>query len=147
MNITDLGAVYEVRTPLEALAARYAAERITDAECEELAVTRQQLLSFVENAGHDESLLTADRLLHRIVYQIARNEFLQETLEHYLNLSVRLSRAALERSAEPWPDWLIDSLLGFIPLFQAIEERRPDEAVLAAQAHAAAAADHVRMKV
>jgi DNA-binding GntR family transcriptional regulator len=147
MHITDLGAVYEVRAPLEALAAQLAAERITDEECEQLAVTRRQLQTFVENAGHDEHLLTADGLLHRIVYQLARNDFLQETLEHYLNLSIRLSRASLERSAEPWPDWLIDSLLEFIPLFQAIEERRPDDAILAAQAHAASAAEHVRMKV
>ena len=146
LNVTDLGAVYEVRTELERLAASLAAERRNDAEAVELASIRGQLPAFVRGSDAD-GLMTIDLYLHRLVFRLARNEFLADTLEHYLNLSTRLARAAVERTGASSSVWLADALLGFIPLFEAIEGRRPEAAVAAAMEHAAAVEAHVRRSV
>lgn len=143
MNLTDLGSVFEVREQLEALAARLAAERALKNERAALATTRAGLAAEVSAADLD-GLMELDRHLHQQVYRLSRNPFLIETLERYLNHSMRLSRGAVERGGHPWPEWLADAVLSFAPLLQAIEEGRPEIAAAAAAAHAATTAGHVR---
>jgi len=146
MNVTDLGAVYEVRADLESLAAKLAAERSGDEEVLELADIRRQLPAIVERSDPD-GLMAVDLYLHRLVYRLARNEFLVSTLEHYLNLSTRLACGAVDRAGTSSLDWLADALLEFVPLLQAIEEHRPEVAMVAARDHAAAVEANVRQRV
>src|SRR5690242_15191568 len=68
INITDLAHISDVRSVLEAHAAERAAERITDAQREEL----QQLLTELANSqGSDDSdaLMGLDARVHRFIYR------------------------------------------------------------------------------
>jgi DNA-binding GntR family transcriptional regulator len=95
INITDLAAIYEVRTRLESWASRLAAERVTEADRAEARGLSEELAAV---AGDDhEALLTLDRRVHRFVYRAAKNPFLAETLDQYHNLSLRILHVAMKR--------------------------------------------------
>jgi len=79
---------------LEGLAAFRAAERITPGQREELAA----LVAEIErDGGSAAELMELDARIHRFVYRCAGNPYLQETLERYLNLSLRIWYLVLER--------------------------------------------------
>jgi DNA-binding GntR family transcriptional regulator len=95
INITDLAAIYEVRTRLESWASRLAAERVTEADRDEARSLSDELAAV---AGDDyEALLSLDRRVHRFVYRCAKNPFLAETLDQYHNLSLRILHVAMKR--------------------------------------------------
>ena len=88
VNITDLARITEVRVVLEAHAARLAAERIAPADRAGI----QELLDVLEAGGASDQheLMRLDQRIHRQIYRAARNSFLENTLERYMNLSLRL---------------------------------------------------------
>jgi len=87
VNITDLARITEVRVVLEAHAARLAAEKLAPADRAGI----EALLDMVGGSVTDQhELMRLDQLIHRTVYQAARNPFLEATLERYFNLSLRL---------------------------------------------------------
>ena len=95
ISITDLAAIYEVRTRLESWGARLAAERAGAADRSEA----EQLIADLEAVGAEdyEALLQTDRRIHRFTYRCAKNPFLAETLDHYHNLSLRILHVAMRR--------------------------------------------------
>jgi DNA-binding GntR family transcriptional regulator len=93
INITDLAHISDVRAQLEGHAAYRAAQRLTPAQREELG----ELLGEVERPGDDETLMRLDADVHRFVYRCAGNPYLRETLERYLNLSLRIWYLVLGR--------------------------------------------------
>jgi DNA-binding GntR family transcriptional regulator len=95
ISITDLAAIYEVRTRLESWGARLAAERASAADRSEA----EQLIADLEAVGAEdyEALLQTDRRIHRFTYRCAKNPFLAETLDHYHNLSLRILHVAMRR--------------------------------------------------
>jgi DNA-binding GntR family transcriptional regulator len=95
VNITDLSRITEVRVVLEAHAARLAAERLVAAD----RAVIQDLLDVLESGGaaDQRELMRLDQRIHRQIYRAARNSFLENTLERYLNLSLRLWYLALDR--------------------------------------------------
>jgi DNA-binding GntR family transcriptional regulator len=94
INITDLAHVSDVRVQLEGHAAYRAAQRLTAAQREEL----EALLTAAERCDGDAgALMRLDTDVHRFVYRCAANPYLQETLERYLNLSLRIWYLVLER--------------------------------------------------
>jgi DNA-binding GntR family transcriptional regulator len=95
ISITDLAAIYEVRTRLESWGARLAAERAGPADRQEA----EQLAAALEAVHADdyEELLRTDRRIHRFAYRCAKNPFLAETLDHYHNLSLRILHVAMRR--------------------------------------------------
>ena len=88
VNITDLARITEVRVVLEGHAARLAAERSGAGDREAIA----DLLERLDAAEviNSRDLMQLDREIHRQVYRSARNSFLENTLERYFNLSLRL---------------------------------------------------------
>jgi DNA-binding GntR family transcriptional regulator len=96
INITDLAHVSDVRTHLESHAAYRAAERITDAQREELTGLLDELQA---SRGTDdlESLMELDARVHRFIYRCAANPFLEETLGRYFNLSLRIWYLVIDR--------------------------------------------------
>jgi DNA-binding GntR family transcriptional regulator len=88
VNITDLARITEVRVVLESHAARLAAERLAQADRAGI----QELLDILEAGGASgqRELMRLDQRIHRQIYRAARNSFLENTLERYLNLSLRL---------------------------------------------------------
>jgi len=108
VKITDLARITEVRVVLEAHAARLASERCTAADGAELSELLNALRS--GRVKNQRELMNLDQQIHRTIYQVARNSFLESTLERYFNLSLRLwflvldhdvrLRAAVEEHAE-----------------------------------------------
>jgi DNA-binding GntR family transcriptional regulator len=96
INITDLAHVADVRAQLEAHAAFRAAQRITDAQREEL----EDLLDELKHSrGSDdlETLMALDARVHRFIYRCAGNPYLEQTLDRYFNLSLRIWHLVLDR--------------------------------------------------
>lgn len=91
INITDLADISDVRVQLEGHAAYRAAQRLTTPQREEL----DGLLEQVERPEGD--LMALDAEVHRFVYRCAGNPYLRETLERYLNLSLRIWYLVLSR--------------------------------------------------
>lgn len=88
VNITDLARITEVRVVLEGHAARLAAERIGPNEREVIGDLLERL-DGVEPTNTRE-LMQLDQAIHQHIYRSARNSFLENTLERYFNLSLRL---------------------------------------------------------
>jgi DNA-binding GntR family transcriptional regulator len=85
-----------VRAQLEAHAAFRAAQRITDAQREEL----EDLLDELNHSrGSDdlETLMALDARVHRFIYRCAGNPYLEQTLDRYFNLSLRIWHLVLDR--------------------------------------------------
>src|SRR5256712_12478801 len=88
VNITDLARITEVRVVLEAHAARLAAGELTTADRE--AIEGLLELPRPGHATAQRDLMHLDQRIHRLVSRSARNAFLENTLERYFNLSLRL---------------------------------------------------------
>ena len=96
INITDLADISDVRVQLEGHAAYRAAERITPARRAEL----ERILAEIGRlAGSRDpgDLMRIDARVHRFIYDCAGNPFLAETLDRYLNLSMRIWHLVLDR--------------------------------------------------
>jgi DNA-binding GntR family transcriptional regulator len=96
INITDLAHVADVRAQLEGHAAFRAAQRITDAQREEL----DELLDELKHSrGSDdmETLMALDARVHRFIYRCTGNPYLEQTLTRYFNLSLRIWHLVLDR--------------------------------------------------
>jgi DNA-binding GntR family transcriptional regulator len=96
INITDLAAISDVRVQLEGHAARRAAERLTPDQREQLDALVAEI-DAREGSGDADALMRLDAEIHRSVYAWSGNAYLQETLERYLNLSLRIWYLVLDR--------------------------------------------------
>jgi DNA-binding GntR family transcriptional regulator len=96
INITDLAQIADVRVQLERHAAYRAAERIAPAQREQLEGLLAELASTDDDADPRE-LVQLDTRVHRFVYQCADNPYLEETLDRYLNLSLRIWHLVIDR--------------------------------------------------
>jgi DNA-binding GntR family transcriptional regulator len=131
INITDLAQISDVRVLLEGHAAARAAERLTPPLRAEL----DQLIAFIderEGAGDAGTLMRLDTEIHRFIYRCSGNAYLQETLERYLNLSLRIWYLVLERLPH-----LFDRVHEHRTLLLAIRDGRVKEARKIAAEHVA----------
>ena len=96
INITDLAHISDVRTQLEGHAAYRAAQRITEAQREELTGLLDELQA---SRGNDDlaTLMELDARVHRFIYRCAANPFLEETLGRYFTLSLRIWYLVIDR--------------------------------------------------
>ena len=113
VNITDLARITEVRVVLESHAARLAAERLVPAD----RVAIQELLDVLEAGGATDQreLMRLDQRIHRQIYKAARNSFLENTLERYLNLSLRLWYLVLDHEVR-----LREAVVEHVELLRAV---------------------------
>jgi DNA-binding GntR family transcriptional regulator len=94
INITDLAHISDVRVQLEGQAAYRAAQRLTPGQRDEL----DALVAAIQApAGDADALMELDARVHRFVYGCAGNPYLRDTLERYLNLSLRIWYLVLGR--------------------------------------------------
>lgn len=88
--------IFEVRTTLEGMCARLAAERITEEEIESM----EQLLHDFERVfreGDNKALIAVDHKFHRALYEASGNRFLARALDEMYSLIYRLFFFALDR--------------------------------------------------
>jgi len=88
VNLPDLEQISEVRTVLEALCARLAAQRATRDDLDVLEALRRESLNV--SKADMRALLELDHRLHRAVARAAHNKYLEHILEHFFGLSQRL---------------------------------------------------------
>jgi DNA-binding GntR family transcriptional regulator len=94
INITDLAHISDVRGQLEGHAAYRAAERLTPGQRDELDALVAEIEAGPEGA---QQLMELDARIHRFIYRCAGNPYLRDTLERYLNLSLRIWYLVLGR--------------------------------------------------
>lgn len=121
ISITDLHKIYEVRRPMEALCARWAAERCSA----EQVRLMEAILAELDNVDPSDvdTIMAIDRRFHKSLYHCSRNEYLWESLERMHALSLRLWYLALDRV----PD-VIGAVESHRQVVDAIKERDPDRA-------------------
>jgi DNA-binding GntR family transcriptional regulator len=98
VDVRDLAGLSEVRLTLEPRAARLAAERATDADRSRIAVLLKEL-DHVRDKPDERALIDLDQRIHRHVYRCTHNAFLEETLNEYYVLTLRIWFLALDRVA------------------------------------------------
>jgi DNA-binding GntR family transcriptional regulator len=133
INITDLAHISDVRVQLEGHAAYRAAQRLTEAE-------RQELDALLEQVSRPEGdLMSLDAQVHRFIYRCAGNPYLRDTLERYLNLSLRIWYLVLARLPH-----LFERVLEHRDLLQAIRDGHAERAREIAAEHVATFEGEIR---
>jgi DNA-binding GntR family transcriptional regulator len=129
VNARDLATLSEVRAELESFAARIAAERSTAEERQE---TADLLAELERTAGeHNERrLIELDQRIHRHIYRCTHNAFLEETLNEYYVLTLRIWFLALDRVAR-----LDEAVREHRELMEAIRDGDGDRAADAMRRH------------
>lgn len=89
IGITDLQQLFEVRLMLESQAARLAAQRGSRQHWQRMEAA---LSGLSDGAGptDNEALIAIDEACHRLMYEAADNEFLEDVLTTLYALSLRL---------------------------------------------------------
>jgi DNA-binding GntR family transcriptional regulator len=88
--------IFEVRTTLEGMCARLAAERVTPAQVTEM----EQLLRDFERVlreGDNQALIAVDHKFHQRLYEASGNRYLGRALDEMYSLIYRLFNFALDR--------------------------------------------------
>ncbi|WP_028921163.1 GntR family transcriptional regulator [Pseudonocardia acaciae] len=112
VNITDHGLIADVRRQLEGHAAQRAAERATAADRDRL---RELVAAAARQGGVDRAgSMRLDTEIHRAIYGCAHNRYLESTLDHYYNLSLRIWYLFLDRLPE------VDHAADLVPMLEAI---------------------------
>lgn len=114
VNITDHGLIADVRRQLEGHAAQRAAERATSTDRDRL---RELLVAArgASDGGADRAAsMRLDTEIHRAIYGCAHNRYLEATLDHYYNLSLRIWYLFLDRLPE------VDHAADLVPMMEAI---------------------------
>jgi DNA-binding GntR family transcriptional regulator len=137
INITDLAHISDVRVQLEGHAAFRAAQRLTPAQRDEL----DGLVDEIERRprGDADALMTLDARIHRFVYRCAGNPYLRDTLERYLNLSLRIWYLVLGRLPH-----LFERVHEHTDLLHAVRAGEADRARAIAADHVATFENEVR---
>lgn len=135
INITDLAHISDVRVQLEGQAAYRAAQRLTPAQRDEL----DELLPKLDGDGDAEKLMRLDADVHRFMYRCAGNPYLRDTLERYLNLSLRIWYLVLGRLPH-----LPERVHEHEALLRAIRDGEADRARSIAADHVARFEDEIR---
>ncbi len=98
VDVSDLAGLSEVRNTLEPYAARVAAERATEDDRATIALLLDEL-ELIRDEPDERGLMDLDQRIHRQVYSCTHNAFLEETLNEYYVLTLRIWFLALDRVA------------------------------------------------
>jgi DNA-binding GntR family transcriptional regulator len=98
-----LGEILEVRTTLEGMCARLAAERINPNELTRMAQVHREFERVIKE-GDNKALITVDRRFHQLLYEASGNRFLARALDDMYALVYRLSYFELDRIGSMRPN-------------------------------------------
>lgn len=133
VDARELEEIFVIREVLDGLAARLAAERVSDADLTKLHLLMDMMRDSVAN-GHWEAMVQANIKFHDVLHQAAGNERLRHLARNLLDFVRRFSTQAFaseERAA---------GVLGeHEEIIKALEARDPDQAERVARGHVATA--------
>jgi DNA-binding GntR family transcriptional regulator len=127
----ELLEVYEVRIPLEALAARLAATNRTPGQLARIQALHEGFVAAAERPDADpESLARLNILLHRAICDAARNPLLADFLGRIYDVVGGLGTTTYSRPGRPR-----EAATEHQGLFAALASRDPDQAEEVARQH------------
>ncbi|WP_309081474.1 GntR family transcriptional regulator [Zhihengliuella sp.] len=129
VDISDLGAISEMRRLLEPLAAQKAASNQDPALRPEFERLAAEIAALTADDGRD-ALLDYDLAVHRLIYRAAGNHHLEETLVRLDNLATRIWCLVLGRVPQ-----IGEHIHEHVGLVEAIMEGRAEEAATLAEEH------------
>ncbi len=106
ISLKDISQVFEIRSALEELAASLAAERITDAELEELERLLRDIRVHMDEQDFD-AIIAADVQFHQVLYEASRNTRLIEIINNLRDQILRFRSVSLHypgRLEETWEE-------------------------------------------
>jgi DNA-binding GntR family transcriptional regulator len=134
----DIMEVYEVRVPLEALAARLAAERVSPLHVAQIEALRDKFAAGAQQRDLDAAWLAKVNLeLHRAICQGTGNALLFEVMSRIYDTIGRFSNRSFQR-----PERVAEAVLEHEGLVAAIAQHEPDRAEQIARQHLRHAMEH-----
>ncbi len=137
IGIRDLQQLFEMRLPLESLAARLAAERGSDEHWERM---KSALSDLPDTGANNEALITIDKTCHEIIYEAADNEFLRDTLVTHYALSLRLWYYFLSRIGD-----MREAILEHQLILDALQAKDGDKAARLMERHIGAFQEQIQL--
>lgn len=129
ISLKDIAQVFEIRTALEELAAGLAAERITEAELEELERILLEIRDYIDD--HDmQKIIEADVRFHQVLYEASRNTRLEDIIHNLREQVLRFRSVSLN-----YPGRLESTWQEHRDLVEAIAEHNPQKAMKIAVRH------------
>lgn len=123
ISAQDIQDIYTIRMMIEGLAARWAAEKITEEELEELkeVVELEEFYTMKNDAGHH--LQKFDSRFHEIIFRASKSKPLMHTLSTFHHYVQKARTASLSS-----PGRARKALEEHKAILQAIIERNPEKA-------------------
>jgi DNA-binding GntR family transcriptional regulator len=119
LSIEDAEETYAVRVALEALAARHATERLTDADLDEIREAFDHMTD-AQRSGDLRAFIEADHVFHHRLYQASQRERLIRNISELVDRSRRYAPITY-RAWQP----LDAGIAAHRPILEAIEARDP----------------------
>lgn len=130
VDVTELGAISDLRQLLEPHAARRAAEHASPALREEMRETAGAIRRLEVGDGDWTRLIKQDMAIHQLIYRATGNAHLQDVLVRYDNLATRIWCLVLDKL----PD-LASHIHEHSALLEAIADGHGDRAAALAHEH------------
>lgn len=139
VDVTELGAISDLRKLLEPHAARRAAENASPAMRADLRARAAEIRRLDLADDDRDGFLTEDMAVHRLIYAAAGNPHLQDVLIRYDNLATRIWCLVIDRL----PD-LAEHIRGHADLLEAIADGEADLAARLTSEHVSHFEDAIR---
>lgn len=97
IDVTELGAISDIREQLEPFAARQAALLAPEHMREQLRAKAREVGAVEATEADRTSMMRLDTSAHRLIYRAAGNSHLEDVLIRYDNLATRIWCLVLER--------------------------------------------------
>ena len=97
VDVTELGAISDIRQLLEPHAARRAAENASPSLRAELRETAAHIRSLKVVAGDRTTFINQDMAIHQLIYRATGNPHLEDVLIRYDNLATRIWCLVIDR--------------------------------------------------
>ena len=130
VDVTELGAISDIRQLLEPHAARRAAENASPSLRAELRRTAEQIRDLVVVDGDRTTFISEDMAIHKLIYRATGNPHLEDVLVRYDNLATRIWCLVIDKL----PD-LAEHVLEHSILLEAIAAGDGDTAASLALEH------------
>ena len=130
VDVTELGAISDIRQLLEPHAARRAAENATAQMRTEMRTTATEVRRLEVVDGDRTSFLGEDMAVHRLIYRATGNLHLQDVLVRYDNLATRIWCLVIDKL----PD-LAEHIRDHAQLLEAVADGDGDTAAELALGH------------
>lgn len=140
ITVKDIQDIYEIRSYLEGLCARWACDYITKEQIDELEEIIY-LAEFHAKKDHHEQILELDNKFHELIYQASHSKMLNHVLtdfHHYVQRVRKTTLSAMQRA--------VNSNKEHMAILMAIKEKNKDQAEILAKEHIRNTMENIRIQ-